>query len=199
MADSDVEKLKERIKELEEENRKWMRLAGTDRLTELPNSLMLYQVMLPRILSKGINEPISLSCILLCPDGLGEINQQHGRIVGDQLIKQIADSLKEQKEPDEQLFHCDGANFAILTSGGSEGHAKRRASLVKSQFLKTTFTAGESKFTDVTCSAGVAEIAGKIEKAKIAETIEELYHDLCNRLYEAKKRGGNFVQGSPRI
>jgi hypothetical protein len=38
---------------LEEENRKWMRLAGMNRLTQLPNGLMLFQVVLPKELNKG--------------------------------------------------------------------------------------------------------------------------------------------------
>ena len=64
-----IEQLKNRIKFLEKENRKWMRLAGVNRLTELPNSLLLFQVGLPRELGKGLDKPISLSCILVCPDG----------------------------------------------------------------------------------------------------------------------------------
>ena len=108
--DEIIKALKERIIKLEEENKKWMRLAGVNRLTNLPNSLMLYQIILPKELSKGV----PFSCILLCPDNLGEINQKHGRIVGDKLIKQIGNFLKGMIEQEGQLFHCDGANFAIL-------------------------------------------------------------------------------------
>jgi len=103
-----IQQLKDRIQKVEEENRKWKRLAGVNRLTQLPNNLMLYQVVLPKELQKGK----VLVCILLCPDGMGEINQQHGRTVGDKLLQQIGDFLKQQKESAEQLFHCDGANFA---------------------------------------------------------------------------------------
>ena len=193
-----IKKLQDRIRELEEENRKWMRLAGVNRLTELPNNLMLYQVVLPRELNKGIEEPISLACILLCPDGLGDINQEHGRIVGDQLIKRIGDFLKQQMEPQEQLFHCDGANFAILIPETSEGHAKRRATLIISQYKKERFAVGDKRLRNLTCSAGVAEIEGEVEKVKIAELVEHLYHELCDRLHKTKERGGNFVIGPPR-
>ena len=121
---STIDQLEDRIKKLEEENRKWMRLAGINRLTDLPNSLMLYQVVLPRELRKEVQEPILFACVLLCPDGLGEINQQHGRIVGDQLIKQIGLFFKQQMESEEQLFHCDGANFAMLLTFGASSQAE---------------------------------------------------------------------------
>jgi len=187
-----VTQLQDRLQKLEAENRKWMRLAGIDRLTGLPNSLMLYQIVLPRELNK--EKP--LACILLCPDGLGEINQQHGRMVGDQLIQRIGHFLKQQKEPQEQLFHCDGANFAILIPEAMEGHAKRRATLIKSQFVRTTFSVEDKKFPDLTYSAGVAETGGLLARANRAAYVDRLRQDLCDRLDTAKKDGGNVVVGS---
>jgi hypothetical protein len=53
-----------------------MRLAGISRLTKLPNSLMLFQVVLPQELAKGKAETFALSCILICPDKLGDVNQK---------------------------------------------------------------------------------------------------------------------------
>lgn len=45
--------LEARVRELEEENLRWMHLVGTNRLTDLPNSLMLYRVVLPAELKQG--------------------------------------------------------------------------------------------------------------------------------------------------
>jgi diguanylate cyclase (GGDEF)-like protein len=132
--DEVIVQLKERIDHLEKENRKWMRLAGINRLTELPNNLMLYQVVLPQELRKGINNPLNLACILICPDGLGEINQRHGRIIGDGLIKEIGLFFKERTEAEEQLYHTDGANFVLLMPGANEGKAKRKATQIKDEF-----------------------------------------------------------------
>ena len=79
MAEESLDQLKARIQRLEEENRKWMRLAGVNHLTKLPNSLMLFQVVLPKELAKDKGAAFSLACILICPDKLGDINQNHGR------------------------------------------------------------------------------------------------------------------------
>lgn len=196
-AQRQIERLQERIQKLEEENRKWMRLAGINRITGLPNSLMLYQVMLPRELAKAADTPIHLACVLLCPDGIGEINQQHGRAVGDQLLKNIGAFLGHQVESSEQLYHCDGANFAILMPASSEGRGRRRAALVINQFKKERFTIGEVRLRNMTCSAGVAEVEGTVERGKITQTIDRLYLELCDRLYEAKQRGGDYVMGPP--
>ena len=195
MTENTITKLEQRVKQLEEENRKWMRLAGTNRLTNMPNSLMLFQVVLPRELTKGI----PLACILLCPDELGEVNQRHGRVVGDQLLKKIGEFFKQQIESGEQIFHCDGANFAILISEGTESKARRRGTLVKNEFKEATFAVGDEKFSDLTCSAGVAEIDAEGDKGNVLERIEKFYLDLCNRLYQAKEQGGNAIIGQPKF
>ena len=194
----EIEQLKERIQKLEEDNRRWMRLAGASRLTGLPNGLMLYQVVLPRELSKAIEEPTFLACALICPDGIGEVNQEHGRAVGDELIKQIGNLLKGQMEPGEQLYHCDGANFAVLLSGTSEGRARRRATMLISDIRRERWTLGDVTLRSLTCSAGVAEFEGQVEKARIVETVGRLYEEMSDRLYQAKERGGGYVTGVPR-
>jgi len=50
----------------------------------------------------------------------------------------------------------------------------------------------------MTCSIGAAEIAGEIEKIKIGEVVDRLYNELCDRLYQAKASGGDYVVGAPK-
>ena len=198
MTEETIEQLKARVQRLEEENRKWMRLAGVSRLTQLPNNLMLFQVVLPKELVKGKSETFALSCIMICPDKLGDINQDHGRIVGDQLIQQLSQFFKKQLELNERLFHCDGANFAIMMPTKPEGYAKRRAMTIKNLFRDATFNVDGIEFSDMTCSVGAAEVTGEIEKVKISETTDKLYNELCDRLYQAKASGGDYVVGAPK-
>ena len=198
MADESLDQLKARIQRLEEENRKWMRLAGISRLTKLPNSLMLFRVVLPQELAKGKAETFALSCILICPDKLGDVNQKNGRVVGDQLIQQLAQFLKNQLELNERLFHCDGANFAIMMPTKPEGYAKRRAMMLKNVFKDEKFSVDRVEFSDMTCSIGTAEIKGEIEKVKISEITDKLYNELCDRLYQAKASGGDYIVGTPK-
>ncbi|MGY8827268.1 MAG: hypothetical protein ACKVJG_25695 [Candidatus Latescibacterota bacterium] len=37
-------------------------------------------------------------------------------MIGDKLLQHIGQFLKNQLEKGELLFHCDGANFALLCS-----------------------------------------------------------------------------------
>lgn len=198
MPEETLDQLKTRVQRLEEENRKWMRLAGINRLTQLPNNLMLFQVVLPKDLTMSKGEGFVLSCILICPDKLGDINQDHGRIIGDQLIQQLSQFFKNQLEPNERLFHCDGANFAIMMPTKPEGSAKRRGMTIKNLFRDTNFNVDGVEFSNMTCSVGAAEIVGEVEQVKISETTDRLYNELCDRLYQAKASGGDYVVGAPK-
>lgn len=193
-----VERLRERIAELEAENRRWMHLAGTSRLTGLPNSLMLYQVVLPSEIQKAGAEGAAIACALISPDGLGEINQACGRSTGDQLILRFAEFLKERTTAEERLFNPDGANFVILMTDAAEGRARRKATEIRTEVAGASFTAAGQTFDTLTCSAGVATVEGVVPPDTIPEVVDNLYHELSDRLYRAKQRGGNTVVGSGR-
>ena len=67
MTKNQIEKLKAQVQKLSADNRKWMRLAGIDRLPTLPNKLMLFQIILPNELANSSSQSFSLSCVLIYP------------------------------------------------------------------------------------------------------------------------------------
>ena len=194
--ESTVENLRDRIVHLEAENKKWMRLAGINRLTNLPNNLMLYQIVLPRELRKGGPLAVSLACIMLCPDGLGEINQNHGRLIGDELIVNIGQFLKSKMVEKEQLFHVDGANFVVLMLDAPESSARRKATQLKNEFKEHSFTGGKKTFKDLTFSAGINEVESLVQEKEVVSYIDQIYQELSDRLYKAKEKNGNAIVGS---
>ena len=188
--------LEERVRQLEEENLRCMHIIGTNRLSGLPNSLMLYEVVLPGALRKGDEQGVSVACLLISPDGLGEINQEYGRALGDEIIKETATFLFGEMEEDEHLFHPDGANFAILILNGTEERALEKADQIRKEFPDTTITTEEWELTGMTCSVSVATIEGVVQEDDIPETVDRLYHDLSDRLDRAKQSGGDIIAGS---
>lgn len=190
-----IEQLQERIRKLEEENLKWMQLAGTNHLTDLPNSLMLFKLVLPDELRKFGSET-GLACLLLSPDGMGSLNQEYGRDVGDQIIKEMAKFLAEKIGENERLFHPDGSNFAILISNSTEAEAERRATEIMMEFAETPIVFEDQEFIGMTCSASVAALEGVIREEDISDSVEQLNHDLSVRLHKAKQGGGSAIIGS---
>jgi diguanylate cyclase (GGDEF)-like protein len=191
--DLTIEDLHKRIHQLEAENKRWMHLAGTNRLTDLPNNMMLFKVVLPAELRKWDGKETNLSCLVISPDGLGELNQKHGREVGDQFIVEMAKFLKGCLRGDEKLYHPDGSNFAILLLGIAGGRARRRGTEIKTEFHASTFKLEKAESSDLTCSVGVASLEQTIDKKEIPDLVDRLYHTMSNGLYKAKQRGGNLV------
>ena len=188
-----IEALRERVHKLEEENRRWMHLAGTNRLTDLPNNMMLFKVVIPAELKKWDGKEMNLSLLLISPDNLGELNQQHGRAIGDQFIQEMAKFLQDQIGQGERLFHPDGSNFAILMEGVAGGRARRKATEIKTLFHENTFKVADKEFENMTCSLGVASIEETVPKEDTQAIVDLLYNNLSNGLYKAKQRGGNMV------
>jgi diguanylate cyclase (GGDEF)-like protein len=188
--------LEARVRELEEENLRWMHLVGTNRLTELPNSLMLYRVVLPAELKQGDGQGLPIACLLISPDGLGEINQEYGRGMGDQIIKEMALFLFESLGGEARLFHPDGSNFAILMLQTTEAEAREKAEQIQADFVNTPLEIEEWELTDMTCSVGVVTIQGAVSEDDVPDVVDQLYHDLSDRLDRAKQDGGDQIVGS---
>ena len=86
----EVDQLRIENERLRAGNRRWLRIAGSDDLTGLPNKIFFSTSLLPQVVSAAIAEGRSLVCITVAPDKLGDINQKYGRQGGDQTRSRIA-------------------------------------------------------------------------------------------------------------
>jgi diguanylate cyclase (GGDEF)-like protein len=197
----DLERLQTKIDRLERENeklrishRRWMRNAGTDGLTGLPNKVFFSTALLPQIISSAIAEGRGFVCIMVAPDKLGDINQKYGREGGDQIVNGLFEYLKENVEADEKLVHIDGANFVVIVPKGDQAQAKRRTRQIRAQVVSRHFECGGEAVT-LTLSMGVtiqpAEPQGAVTNVK--EVSEDLLRRMGVALDQAKKQGGDKV------
>ena len=103
--DALVNKLQTETARLKDENQKhkantrgWMRIAGTDSLTGLPNKVYFTTALLPQAISHANEENEHLGCVMLAPDNLGEINKKFGRSGGDDIAKETVGQLLTRLE-----------------------------------------------------------------------------------------------------
>ena len=111
---AEVDQLRRENEKLRASNRRWIRIAGTDDLTGLPNKIFFSTALLPQVVSAANAEGRSFVCIMVAPDRLGDINQKYGRQGGDHIVKGLSDYLKENIESGEKLVHIDCANFGVI-------------------------------------------------------------------------------------
>jgi diguanylate cyclase (GGDEF)-like protein len=123
--------------------------------------------------------------LLLDIDRFKAINDQHGHLVGDRVITEVAAVLGRQLAPDTALFRYGGEEFAIILAGTRAGEGAELA-----ERLRTAVQAAALADVPVTISVGVA--AWKPP----GETLQGALNEADRRLYAAKRGGRNRVVAS---
>ena len=187
---AEVERLKKENKKLRASNRRWMRIAGTDPLTGLPNKVFFSTALLPQQISQSNAERTPFACLILAPDQLGEINQKYGREGGDQIVTEVAAFLKENLESGERLVHFDGANFVILLPQEDLPRAKVRSLALRARVLSRPFKCGEG-VVSLTMSMGSVSRSPSPSETQVnaKKVIDKILQKLATVLDQAKKEG----------
>ena len=191
---AEITRLKQENEKLRASNRRWMRIAGTDDLTGLPNKVFFSTPLLPQVITQHNAEGRSFAGVMVAPGNLGDIKKKHGREGGDRIVVGLAKYLKENIEPGEKLIHIDGANFFIIVANGDAASAKRRARQIRARLVARHFQCGGDAVS-LTLGMGVTiqapEPAGT--ETKVKAVAEDLLKRMGIGLDEAKKQGGDTV------
>jgi diguanylate cyclase (GGDEF)-like protein len=172
--------------ELEEKNRELARLASTDPLTELPNRRSFDHTIARELRgAKRYDDPVSL--VLLDIDEFKSVNDRFGHGVGDEVLKEVGNRLREACRAGDQVARIGGEEFAlILTRTGGEG-AAAAAERTRSLISDSTFRTSAGDLT-ITVSLGVACAGGAI-----GFDAQDLFKASDEALYRSKDGGRNRV------
>ncbi len=188
-ANGSAANLQKKIEQLEEENRRWMRLAGISKLTGLPNCVMLNRVLLPGLFKSVAAKRQPLGCILVSPEGMTGINGKYGREFGDQLIKEFTDDLKSIVRKGERLLHLEGVNFALLSPNLTEHQMKKRVDGIHKELTSRRFTL-DGDVLSIGVSIGFSAIQSYTGTPKSLQ--EGLYKCSIQALDNAKSKGNQI-------
>ncbi|MCH5192932.1 MAG: GGDEF domain-containing protein [Oscillospiraceae bacterium] len=168
--------------ELEEMNKKLMRAAVTDRMTELYN-----RAETNKRIGKSLAdiESEKLSLIMMDIDNFKRVNDTYGHQEGDNVIIALSDILRNEQERAPEKISAGrwgGEEFMLVLSGTGLEEAAAVADNIRKSFAGIKFTASGSQ----TVSVGVTE-------ANPEDTFDILCTRVDTALYEAKKTGKNKV------
>ena len=170
-----------RRQELEAINRALARQAATDGLTGAVNRLRFEQVLASEI-QRARRHGTPLSVILLDADHFKTVNDTHGHLGGDRVLKRLAEIIEaELREPD-LLARWGGEEFVILAPGTDLQGACQLAEKLRRRIERATFNGGCS----LTCSFGVAAYRSEESPEGFVERADQA-------LYRAKRAGRNRV------
>ncbi len=158
--------------------------ARTDALTGLANRRVFEEETAKR-LSEFQATKDSFSVAIVDIDHFKRVNDAHGHLRGDDLLRDVAITLLENVGGRDIVTRYGGEEFAILMPGVTIEDAGRCAEKLRETIEKTHFWAGD-KTLNVTVSAGVAEV-------RAHEDLVTLVHHADQAMYAAKHAGRNCV------
>lgn len=165
--------------------------ASRDPLTQLHNRRSFDHLLDQKIEHAfESDEPMALTLIDI--DHFKRFNDAHGHVVGDQVLRLVAESLRENARTHDVVARIGGEEFGIIMPKTSLMDAVFVAERLRTNLEKShvAHMVTRKKIGVITASFGVAALTGR-------ETPTELFHraDVC--LYQAKGAGRNRVMSGP--
>lgn len=162
-----------------------IKLSITDSLTEL-NNRQGFDIALNREVEFSKRHRSNTSLLVIDLDHFKKINDTHGHLAGDAVLRQFSDCLRELHRQTDMIFRYGGEEFTIILSHTAQEGAMQVAERICEKVSSKTF-----RFEDIiiplTVSIGVSTHKG-------TENSKSLFSRADSALYEAKSNGRNQVK-----
>lgn len=164
------------------------RMAKTDKLTGLVNR-QYFDLVFENALKMSGRRAEPLSLIVFDVDELKAINDHYGHVIGDSMIRAVADAARESVRTSDVISRWGGDEFVILLPDCDEGNAYRLAEALR------TRVANQVRLPE---SGGAVTISAGVARHRPGDTYESLLDRADEGLYRAKREGRNRV-GTGRV
>lgn len=118
-------------------------------------------------------------------DNFKRVNDQHGHVVGDEVLRQLGDILRTAIRENDQAFRYGGEEFTVILPSTDVEGAQFVAERIRSATEQAVFIPDEQGLK-LTISIGMATCPG-------APSVHELVVAADEALYAAKKAGRNRI------
>ena len=141
--------------------------ARTDALTGLLNHGAM-QVRLREEIARARREDAPLACVILDLDDFKRVNDSRGHQAGDELLRGVADLLRAELRPYDQVARYGGDEFVLLLPGSDEEVALQVAERIRDAVAAEAEPGSRLELAGA-CSLGVAQWHEPLDAAALLE------------------------------
>ncbi|MFP4106059.1 MAG: diguanylate cyclase [Phycisphaerae bacterium] len=174
--------LKDSRDEVDRQNRQLQVLAHHDPLTGLLNRRAFFEQAENRW-SEAKRHGYDIACIMVDIDHFKEVNDYHGHAMGDNVLKVVANAIKERVRDGDIVCRYGGEEFCVLLS-----HATCEEAAVAGERFRTGVEGARCGDLQVTASLGVCSTNCG------GDDLQDLIGKADAALYFAKDMGRNQVR-----
>ena len=164
-------------------------ISATDELTGLSNRRMMMREG-PRLLQSCVRSGQPCCCLMIDLDHFKAVNDTRGHSVGDDVLRHVADVIREQLRGSDLLARIGGEEFAVVAPNSDLAAGAALAERIREAVDNRPCPAPEEDI-HITVSVGVAEYSTIIVFG--TNTFDDLLIKADKGLYEAKHAGRNRV------
>jgi two-component system cell cycle response regulator len=165
------------------------RMRITDGLTNLHNRKQL-DTLLDEEIARARRHARDLSVLMLDIDHFKKINDTHGHLTGDSVLRGLAAMLQKRLRPNDKLGRYGGEEFCAILPETSLENAAVIAEELRALVAGASFLA-ESHEIKVTISIGAGALRDGMRAPDLYQAADEM-------LYQAKRTGRNKVCSLPQ-
>ncbi len=172
------------------------RTGSIDVLTGWHNRRYL-QARLKEELGRSKRERCMVSCLMLDLDNFKRINDSHGHLAGDAVLREVAQRIESEIRVNDVAARYGGEEFVVLLPATNLRGANVIAERIRGAVCAEPVEMGHGVAEIVTLSVGVAGVMPENSENDLKTIGESLLAHADVALYAAKSAGRNCVRQDP--
>jgi len=173
-------------------NERLKHIGLTDALTGVHNRRYFDQRLREEV-DRALRKGYGLSCLLVDLDHFKDVNDTHGHLIGDVVLREVAEQVKDQLRLSDAMARYGGEEFAVLLVQTDDLTARTIAERIREAIASTPIKLPDHRNLSVTLSIGVSTMKEELRGADIDAKARDLVDRADHALYAAKRGGRNRV------
>jgi diguanylate cyclase (GGDEF)-like protein len=154
-------------------NERLKHIGLTDALTGVHNRRYFEQRLREEV-DRSLRKGSPLSCLLIDLDHFKQVNDRHGHLIGDAVLREVAEQIKDQLRLSDAMARYGGEEFAILLVQTDSASAVAIAERIRERVGSRVVVLPDGKTLSVTVSVGVSTLYESQRGAKIDARARDL-------------------------